>query len=112
MNYYQAPDGWTPKESFVIDGVLYIHKPSGGVNGPRLLALKRGISCACGHTHTSAGVSYISNYDETTRFGLGVGCGIDKDSYAMQYAVDYGPPVLGCGIVIDGIEAHFVPWVR
>jgi hypothetical protein len=31
-----------------------------------------------------------------------VGCGIDKDSYAMGYAKNFGTPAIGCGVVLSG----------
>jgi predicted phosphodiesterase len=111
-NYYQAPPGWSNAESFVVDGVLYTHGiGSGGINGHRLLALKRGVSCVIGHIHMTAGVAYTSAHDGEQRFGLAVGCGIDHKSYGMAYARFFGRPALGCGVVLGGQEAHFIPWL-
>ena len=43
-------------------------------------------------------------------FGLNVGCGIDIDRYAFAYAQDFKiRPGLGCGVVVDSGEAHFIP---
>ncbi len=109
-NIYGIPDGWENAESFEIDGVLYCHGiGAGGINGHRVLAQKRGMSCVIGHLHTSAGVAYTATHSGLQRFGLNVGCGIDHKSYAMEYAKEFGRPTLGCGVVIDGKYAHFVP---
>jgi hypothetical protein len=43
-------------------------------------------------------------------FGLNVGCGIDIDSYAMEYGRPFSKrPTLGCGVVIGGQAGLFVP---
>jgi predicted phosphodiesterase len=111
-NLYNTPAGWINGESFEIDGVLYTHGiGSAGINGHRLLAQKRGVSCVIGHLHTSAGVAYTATHDGLQRFGLNVGCGVDHESYAMDYARDFGRPTLGCGIVVEGVEAHFIPMI-
>ncbi len=109
-NIYGIPDTWENAESFEIDGVLYCHGiGAGGINGHRVLAQKRGMSCVIGHLHTSAGVAYTATHSGLQRFGLNVGCGIDHKSYAMEYAKEFGRPTLGCGVVIDGKYAAFVP---
>jgi predicted phosphodiesterase len=108
-NLYQTPDGWVNAESFLIDGVLYTHGVSAGINGHRLLSQRRQVSCVIGHLHTSAGVAYTAAHDGSQRFGLNVGCGVDHESYAMDYARDWGRSTLGCGIVQNGKIAHFVP---
>lgn len=110
-NYYQMPDGWETSESFMIDNVLYTHGINvGGTFGHRRLAERRGISCVIGHLHTSAGVAYIPRHDGSMHFGMNVGCGIDFESYAMEYSTTW--PTVGCGIVRNGEEAHFIPMLR
>jgi hypothetical protein len=43
-------------------------------------------------------------------FGMNVGCGVDVKAYAMAYGKVYPKkPTLGCGIVIDGKIALFIP---
>jgi len=112
-NYYQAPPGWSNAESFEVDGVLYTHGIGcGGINGHRILAQKRGVSCVIGHIHMTAGVAYTSAHDGEQRFGLAVGCGVDHKSYAMAYARYFGRPALGCGVVLGGKEAHFIPMLK
>jgi len=112
-NYYQAPPGWSSAESYEIDGVLYTHGIGcGGVNGHRLLSQKRGQSCVIGHIHMTAGVAYQSAHDGIQRFGLAVGCGVDHESYAMAYARYFGRPSIGCGIVLGGREAHYIPMLQ
>jgi hypothetical protein len=35
-------------------------------------------------------------------FGMGVGCGIDRRTYAFEYGRDFNQkPFIGCGVVTD-----------
>ena len=43
-------------------------------------------------------------------FAMQVGCGVDRHSYAMEYARSYKPQALGCGVVIDGVKAFVEPY--
>lgn len=102
-----VPDGWKYANKHEVDGVLYIHGDSGKsgcyahVNYMR--AFKQSI--VIGHIHSYAGVNY-----EGTLFGMNSGCLIDSDAYCFKYAKNMPIPVnLGCGIIIDGKEAHFIP---
>ena len=51
------------------------------------------------------GQKYIYVVDETEKnfkiFGKQVGCGIDKDSYAMAYAKAGKKPAIGVGVTLD-----------
>jgi hypothetical protein len=48
--------------------------------------------------------------DRDMIFGMNVGCGVDVDAYAMAYGKVYSKkPTLGCGVVIDGKIALFLP---
>lgn len=108
---FERPPGWEAVDSVVIDDVLYTHGVGcgGGVNGPRLLATRRAQSCVVGHFHHNAGVQTIPMRDGAQRFGMGVGCLIDRKQYAFEYAKEMGSCALGCGIVIEGVEAHYIP---
>jgi predicted phosphodiesterase len=101
---------WKWEFSHVIDGVLYEHGTgSSGKDAAFLRAMNKRQSVCMGHTHTHAGVKYHTNH--TSRiFGLNVGCGIDTKAYAFEYGRDFvTKPTLGCGIVVDGIQAYFEP---
>lgn len=92
-----------------IDGVLYLHGTgASGKQAAANLMMKRRRSVVIGHTHTNAGVNYHTNADSRI-FGMNVGCGIDTHAYAFAYARDFADrPVLGCGVVLDGL-AIFIP---
>jgi hypothetical protein len=62
-------------------------------------------SVVIGHVHSYAGVNY-----EGDHFGMNTGCLIDKTAYCFKYAKNMLNSVnLGCGIVINGKAAHFLP---
>lgn len=102
--------GWQWGMSHRIDGVLYTHgTATSGKDAAINLAIQKRISTVIGHVHTFAGVKYHAN-DDSRIFGMNVGCGIDCRAYAFAYGRDFPTrPVLGCGIVRHGNEAHFFP---
>jgi len=108
---YGLPEGWDCAMVHNIDGVHYDHGlGSGGMYGARNTALKMCGSYVQGHTHLHSGVHYMSKPDGTSFFGMNVGCGVDGSSYAQNYAKGMrGEFTIGCGIVINGKEAVFVP---
>lgn len=106
----RAPKWWSWAESYIIDGVHYFH--GDGYSGPQgalNAALGKRMSVAMGHLHTFGGVTY--HYNGISRiFGLNTGCLIDIDSLAMRYGkILKNKPTIGCGVVIEGKEAYFIP---
>lgn len=101
--------GWDWKDAHEVDGVQYVHGiNSTGKNAALNLAIASMQSTVQGHTHTFPGVSWNASSREAI-FGLNVGCGMDVNSYAAAYGKHFKhKPVLGCGVVIDGMDAHFV----
>jgi predicted phosphodiesterase len=105
-----APKGWKFNYSWQIDGVKYMHGTGGGGKTAHITrALKNRQSTVLGHFHTVLSVDYLASHHDLI-FGMGVGCGIDINSYAMEYGKDFvDRPILGCGIVISSREAYTVP---
>lgn len=105
-----APKGWKWKLQWEIDGVIYKH--GDGYSGDRphaTAATKERNSIVIGHCHASGGVDYLAGPNDLI-FGLSTGCLLDRNSYAMEYAQRTPKkPVIGCGVVIDGSQAIFVP---
>lgn len=102
-----APDGWKWASRWEIDGVLYIHGDNGKsgqyAHVNYMKAAKQ--SVVIGHIHSYAGVNY-----EGEHFAMNTGCLIDHTAYCFKYAKNMLTKVnLGCGIIIDGKEAHFIP---
>jgi hypothetical protein len=101
---------WDWQLEHAIDGVLYEHGTgSSGKDAAFNRAVGQRCSVVIGHVHSFAGVKYHAN-PFSRIFGLNVGCGIDIGAYAFEYGKMFPVrPILGCGIVMDGDHAFFVP---
>ena len=101
---YNMPEGWKVVDEVEIDGVLFHHgHTASGVNGFRQDAEKRMRPTVTGHNHSNFGVSYTAT-DQELVWGLAVGCGVDHKHLAFAYGKHFAKkPVIGCGVVIDGI---------
>lgn len=109
----EAPDGWSWHNRIIIDNVLYIHGEGySGANGHVKAAKDNRMSTVIGHLHSNAGVQYFQA--ETNRiFAMNAGCLIDRKAYAFKYAKTIAnKPTLGCGVIIDGQIAFWVPLLR
>jgi len=108
--------GWKAHPRFSklpIDGVLYSHGDcgKGGQNAAFLQCKDNFRSTVVGHFHSQAGVRWWAN-PEFRVFGLSVGCGIDAGQLQFDYGKRFAAkPVLGCGVVCDGKQAYFEPWL-
>jgi hypothetical protein len=107
---YDLPDTWDWGYSHVIDGVHYDHGlGSGGMYGCKNTAQKMGMSYVQGHTHSNAGVFYMSS-DVRTIFGMNVGAAVDNTNKAMKYGKNFkSKQTPGVGIVNGGKTAMFLP---
>lgn len=110
QEFTEAPKGWEWFHRYMIDGVLYFHgEPFSGKDAAMNAAQKNRSSCVIGHVHAFGGVQYHKSHKDEI-FGLNVGCGIDDTAYPFKYAQNNAArPTLGCGVIIDGREAFFVP---
>jgi predicted phosphodiesterase len=98
---------------YIIDGVIYSHGDAG--KGGMMAALKQAKdnfqSTVVGHFHAQAGVQWYAN-PEHRIFGLSAGCGIDAAKLAFSYGAKFpSKPILGCGVVVNGKQAIFEPWL-
>lgn len=108
---YGAPEGWQFGFQFEINGVLFKHgNGTSGHNAAFVLAKASRQSVVAGHVHTAAGVHYHA-CDKDIIFGMNVGCGIERHTYAFAYGADHkNKPILGCGVVLEnGTLPVFVP---
>jgi hypothetical protein len=102
-----SPDGWSWHEHIIIDGVRYMHgdQGKGGQNGWTKNSEVYHQSTVVGHWHSKAGVYYDSGM-----FNLNAGCLINDRAYAFDYAKNsHKRPNLGCAIIMDGKQGHFIP---
>lgn len=100
----EMPKGWTLVDELDIDGVLYHHGHTAtGVNGFRNDSKNRMRCTVSGHNHSNLGVSYTAT-DQELVWGMAVGCGVNHKSMAFAYGRHFKQkPVIGCGVVIDGV---------
>lgn len=89
-------DTWRFQHRLKLNNILYIHGESVTA---RTMAQRSGCSVVQGHRHTEGYVHHLAT--ETPMFGMQVGCGVDANSYAMEYAKNAPPPVLACGVILD-----------
>lgn len=103
---------WLPRYADLeIDGVMYRHgdKALGGKQAALRNAMAEFRSVVQGHHHSQLGAWYHANSNMRV-FGLQTGCGVDVHSAAMAYGQVYAQkPLIGCGVVIEGKEAHALP---
>ena len=92
---------WNWCERVEYDGVQYVHGEGGTA---RTKAKNDMQSTVQGHIHTQAYTEWMVG-NNFKIFGMQVGCGIDRDSYAAAYAKNYKKQAIGCGVVIGGHTA-------
>jgi len=99
---YDTPN-WKWDHSFIIDNVMYIHGTGAGGQRPAYsAAVKLGQSIVMGHVHSIAMLQVLQSPTQRI-FGMNVGCGVDKNHRAMNYAKNHlNKPVISAGIIIDG----------
>ena len=77
---------------------------------PMKSSMSIGMNLIQGHFHTDFCTKFWSS-PEALRFGMTVGCLIDKDSLAFAYSrVNIRRPILGCAVIEDGIP-QLIPMV-
>ena len=89
---------WNYVHRLEIDGVQYIH---GIGSKAHIRSVKDMQSVVQGHHHTDCYVQWKVGANSRV-FGMQVGCGINKDSYAMAYGKWFPKPAIACGVVIGG----------
>jgi len=92
----QTPN-WEFVEDVEIYNVMYIHGEAGTSKNKMKHHLQ---SIVQGHHHTQGYIEYVAG-NKNPIFGFQVGCGIDRDSYAMAYAKKGPNPIISCGVVLN-----------
>lgn len=107
----KAPDSWKFVDSVTIDDVIYEHGDSyQGEYAAKTAAKTNMHSTVIGHHHTNGSIHYVAN-NEKLIWGMNVGCLIDKNAYAFEYAKKYkSKPTLSCGIVYKGVP-KLIPFI-
>ena len=95
---------WKWGYEFEIEDVYYFHGYRQGGIYPAYNAMKKKqMSVVMGHCHSRAGIKYQATPNRLT-FAMDVGCGIDRNAWAMAYGSHMiEKPVLSCGVIINGL---------
>lgn len=99
---WNLPDSWVDDWEFEFDNVRYTHGSGfSGLYGHATAAIANRQSTVMGHLHSVAGVEWTAN-PRDCMFGMAVGCGVDRRSYAFNYGKDFKrKPVISCGVVLE-----------
>ena len=107
---WKAPKTYNWHGRILFEGVVYEHGDGGGSgrNAAFTAMQANRMSTVIGHTHSFGGVQYSAT-PFGQHFALNVGCLIDLDAPAFMYGDKFrNKPTLGCGLVVDGRDAHFL----
>lgn len=99
---WNLPKSWQDDFSFVIDNVVFQHGTGYlGDNAHLNAATRNRQSTVIGHIHHLSAMSYTAS-EKDCIFGMAVGCGINRRTYAFAYGREMPKkPVLSCGVVTD-----------
>lgn len=107
FNTLWGTNGWKWVRDATIDGVHYLHGTGLGGQQPALAAARASmVPTVCGHVHSVGGVRWASGPSQSI-WGMDTGCGVDDRHPSMRYGRDLiRRPVLGAGVVLDGVPYH------
>lgn len=100
-------DGWQWHSDLIVrlptdEDVYFCHGKS--QNGLKL-SQNMSMNCVQGHYHNSFNIQYWSS-PRALYWSMQVGCLIDDKSLAMSYnKLTVNRPILGCGVIIDGVPS-------
>jgi predicted phosphodiesterase len=99
---WNLPDNWIDAFEHEISGVRFLHGTQySGENAHMKAAYDSRMNTVIGHLHSYLSGGYTANSKDKI-WGMQVGCGVDRNSYAMDYGKDFKrKPIIGCGVVTD-----------
>ena len=99
---YGMPATWNVVHEYQLFGIRFIHGTGYSGAYPHVSALtKSRQSVVLGHVHSVAGIAYSASPLDCI-FGMAVGSGADRDTYAFQYADNMDKkPIISCGVITD-----------
>ena len=99
---WNFPKGWKDAFTWEFDGVLYTHGTGmSGDNAHINAAIRNRQSTVIGHIHHLSAMGYTAS-EKDCIFGMVVGCGIDRKTYAFEYGRDLPKkPIISCGVITD-----------
>jgi len=99
---WDLPKYWQDDFSWTIDNVIFEHGTGYFGDFAHIkAAMNNRQSTVIGHTHHSLAGGYTANEKDRV-WGMNVGCGINRKTYAFEYGRDFTKkPLVGCGVVTD-----------
>jgi hypothetical protein len=99
---WNLPNTWQWSDRVTIDGIIYMHGSRSGESAHTNNAKDNRRSTVSCHTHSTAGIAYMANTNDTI-FGMNTGCLVNDKEIGFAYANELTRrPVLGCGVILDG----------
>jgi hypothetical protein len=96
----EAPVGWKWHRDLIIDDIYFHH---GDITGKLQKLVMMDKNIVIGHRHTEFKIEYFKS-KSNLRWGMQVGCLIDENNLAFNYARNnLARPILGVGLIVDGI---------
>jgi predicted phosphodiesterase len=97
--------GWKFVHEVVIKGVNYNHGEGGTARTRMKTEMQSQVQ---GHLHSQFYIDYNVGSKHKI-FGVQVGCGIDRNSFAFAYGKNGPKPVIGCATVLNGVLPCLYP---
>jgi metallophosphoesterase superfamily enzyme len=98
---------WTYDEEFYIDNVMYCHGTAKKAKGRAKSEL---ISVVQGHYHSESYVEHlVGKYNHI--WAMQVGCGVDKETYAMAYGKHFAKQHINVGVVLEDGTLPFLEYM-
>ena len=106
---WNLPEAWQESFEHEIEGVLYKHGEGYSGKMPHMAAAEaERMNVVIGHIHTVAAFGWTAS-ERDCIFGMAVGCGIDRHTYAFQYGRSFKKkPILAAGVVYDGQDGQVI----
>ena len=108
---WELPKSWKDNFNWTINNVVFEHGTGYSGDSAHMKAVYNNRqSTVIGHTHSAGAIGYLANEKDCV-FGMNVGCGLDRKTYAFEYGRDFKKkPIVGVGVVTDnGRFAQFFP---
>ena len=100
--------GWDWKVEHIQGDTLFQHGEGGSARG---LVKHYGMNVVGGHRHSEFYLEY-SFGPTNAKFAMQVGCGVDRNSYALEYARSFKHQAIGCGVVSTDENGYSTAYIE
>ena len=99
---------WEFSEGFVIDKVLYTHGTARKCRNRVKDDLR---SVVQGHYHSESYIEFFVG-EFFKIFGMQIGCGVDRNTYAMAYGKEMKKQHINCGVVLENGQLPILEYMK